>query len=81
MDTPNYPVHIDLEKLKRNNLVCDETSLIHQRQLGRLVQISFVILLMTIIVCLLAKEAKRCAETQIREVVAAAYYNFIDEST
>lgn len=32
MDTPNYPVHIDLEKLKRNNLVCDETSLIHQRQ-------------------------------------------------
>lgn len=32
MDTPNYPVYIDLEKLKRNNLVCDETSLIHQRQ-------------------------------------------------
>lgn len=32
MDTPNYPVHIDLEKLKRNNLVCDDTSLIHQRQ-------------------------------------------------
>lgn len=32
MDTPNYPVYIDLEKLKRNNLVCDDTSLIHQRQ-------------------------------------------------
>lgn len=32
MDNPKYPVHIDLEKLKRNNLVCDEKSLIHQRQ-------------------------------------------------
>lgn len=32
MDNPQYPVHIDLEKLKRNNLVCDEKSLIHQRQ-------------------------------------------------
>lgn len=32
MDNPKYPVYIDLEKLKRNNLVCDEKSLIHQRQ-------------------------------------------------
>ena len=32
MENPNYPVYIDLEKLKRNNLVCDEKSLIHQRQ-------------------------------------------------
>lgn len=56
-----------------NLIICP----VHCSLIGRLVQISFVILLMTIIVWLLVKEAKRCAETQIREVVAA-YYNFID---
>lgn len=56
-----------------NLIICP----VHCSLIGRLVQLSFVILLMTIIVWLLAKEAKRCAETQIREVVAA-YYNFID---
>lgn len=56
-----------------NLIICP----VHCSLIGRLVQISFVILLMTIIIWLLAKEAKRCAETQIREVVVA-YYNFID---
>ena len=32
METPNYPVYIDIDKIKYNNLVCDEKSLIHQRQ-------------------------------------------------
>lgn len=32
MESPNYPVYIDLDKIKYNNLVCDEKSLIHQRQ-------------------------------------------------
>lgn len=32
MNTLNYPVYIDLEKLKRNNLICDEKSYILHRQ-------------------------------------------------
>lgn len=52
---------------------------VHCSLIGRLIQLSFIILFMTISVRLLAKEAKRCADTQIREVVVA-YYNFIDSN-